>query len=398
MGKSKKIILDNSPKILNEDFIIFGEDFARHPHALEHLLRPLFPNNRFLWVETIGLRSPKICVYDMKRIFEKFIKWFGKVKVNTAAIPALPENIIILTPFMIPFNQFIIIRKFNQWNVKRNIKNTLKLYKFDNPISIASVPNAGDYIGAFQEKLKIYYCVDEFSLWPGLDKKMVGKLEKTLIAKVDLIIATSEHLSKSKYISNKETSIITHGVDFAHFNIGENKKSSPILKLCYFGLFDERSDQLILKDLAENIPNCEIHIWGSIVCDIKMLKLIKNIIFHGKINYHELPIAIKEMDIFLLPYVRNELTDNINPLKLKEYLSTGRPVIATPLPEVVKLNDYLYLGTNSMEFITIVKDLQSCLHHNKKHFPCNKVIEFIKKNETWEAKAKILSGIIQSNL
>lgn len=390
MDQSKTIMSLKNGLIENENFIIFGEDFARHPHALEHVLRPLFLKNKFIWVETIGLRSPRLSLYDLKRIAEKLSQWIGGAKKTPFKKSDIPENIFVIAPFMIPLNQFTLIRKFNQWMVVREVRKAQATHKITDPITIASVPNAADYIGSFEEKLKVYYCVDEFSLWPGLNKSLVEKLEKKLISHVDLILATSEYLAKSKVIAGKTTSIITHGVEFNHFNIGPNNIKDSKVKLCYFGLFDERSNQQIIKDIAEHIMNCEIHIFGNVVCDTKILKHLPNIIFHGNINYHALPSAILEMDIFLLPYVRNELTNNINPLKLKEYLSTGRPVIATELPEVAKLSDYLFLAKTSQDFISTIKKLLS----NPNVFSSEKVIHFIKENETWEAKAKLLSSIL----
>ena len=55
---------------------------------------------------------------------------------------------------MIPFNQFRIVRKFNKWNVIRKTRQALRAYQMNSPISIASVPNACDFIGSFQEQLK----------------------------------------------------------------------------------------------------------------------------------------------------------------------------------------------------------------------------------------------------
>lgn len=395
MEKSNKITSTLDGLIQNENFIIFGEDFDRHPHALEHLLRPLFAHNKFIWVETIGLRSPKFNLYDLKRIFETLKKWIiGKKKSTSYKPNKKKSNIIIISPFMIPFNQYFIFRKFNQWNVTRSIKKTLARNISKAPISIASVPNACDYIGHFKEQLKIYYCVDEFSLWPGLDKKLVEKLEKKLIQNVDHIIATSEYLYQSKRSPCALTSLLTHGVDLDHFNIGPLKFRNQKVCLCYFGLFDERSDQTILIEIAKTIPDCEVHILGKVACDIKKLKSYDNIIFHGNINYNNLPNAISTMDIFLLPYVRNKLTDNINPLKLKEYLSTGRPVFATELPEVVKLKDYLHLAKTPQDFITLIKNYQK----DSQQFYSDKVFNFIAKNETWMAKSKLLSELITDKL
>lgn len=55
--------------------IVFGEDYKRHPHCLEHLVNQLVPYNRILWVETVGMRNPTISLYDFKRALEILKKW-----------------------------------------------------------------------------------------------------------------------------------------------------------------------------------------------------------------------------------------------------------------------------------------------------------------------------------
>lgn len=374
----------------NHNFIIFGEDFNRHPHALEHLLRPLFSENKFIWVETIGLRSPRLSVYDLNRIFQKLLKWM-KLKKTAEPASEIPKNVHIITPFMIPLNQYDLIRKINTISVNYCINKKMKALHFKNIISIASVPNAADYIGNYNEKSKIYFCVDEFSLWPGLDYKLVSKLEKLLIEKADQIIATSYALSTTKTKNNKLTSIIGHGVDFEHFNIGPKQFSDNKIKVCYFGLFDERSDQELLYNIAKSLPNVNIEIIGEVVCDISLIKEISNISFIGKCQYMELPSRIKDYDIFILPYKLNELTKNINPLKLKEYLATSRLVISTPLPEVIYFKEYLKIAHNSDEFIIEILDYIK----NPSAYNPQKTIEYIRENETWNAKALILSHLIK---
>lgn len=384
------ITADN--KLIKDDiFIVFGEDFGRHPHALEHLLRPLFHNNQFIWVETIGLRSPKLNFYDLKRILEKIKKWFFPVEIVERSIP---ENIKMVNPFMIPYSQFQIIRAFNKYMVKRAVNKTMKNFGMNRPITITSVPNACDYVGIFNERLKIYYCVDEFSLWPGLDNKLVANLENKLIKQSDVVIAVSNTLAKAKTIADKKTDILTHGVEFNHFNIGEKKSTDNSFKICYFGLFDERSNQDIILSIADTLKDSEIHIIGNVVCSVERLQKRENIFFHGAISYAGLPDAVKEMDLFILPYHKNELTHFINPLKLKEYLSTGRPVVSIDLPEVVKLKDHLFIARNSEEFIETIRSIKE----KKITFHSEKILKYIQENETWKAKAEKLCQIIKSEL
>ncbi len=379
--------------IQDEIFIVFGEDYDRHPHALEHVMRPLFEKNEIIWVETIGLRSPKLSFYDVKRIIEKLKTWFRPSNTSKISKP-LPEKFYIVSPFMIPFNQFALIRKFNQYSVEKAVSKELELLSKKAPILITSVPNACDYIGHFNEKFKLYYCVDEFSLWPGLDLKLVKKLEDELLARVDRVVATSDALAVSKTKKNFETPVIGHGVDFNHFSIGPKAERHAHLNICSFGLIDERLDQELIHYLAATHPQATFHFIGPVVCDIEKLKMMSNIVFYGRKNYIDLPELIKPMDIFLLPYIKSELTRNINPLKLKEYLATGRPVLATGIAEVIKLRDYLFVIESKEQ----AKDLIAKIELNQVEFSSAKVIDYIQENETWASKTRLLCQLIKENI
>ena len=375
-----------------QDFIVFGEDFARHPHSLEHLLRPLFKDNRFIWVETIGLRSPKLSVYDLKRIAEKLLSWFGPKKSPTERV--VPGNIMIVSPFMIPFNLFSLVRMFNQWMVERKVRKALAQRNFKDVITVTSVPNSCDYVGNYDERLTVFVCVDEFSLWPGLNYDLVRSMENKLIAKTDLIFATSQALVESKNNGKTPTVLLTHGVEFQHFNIGPKTNLGQPLKICYFGLFDERSDQNILVEIASALPNVHIEIIGEVVCDCSRLSGFSNIEFKGPVSYAELPRAIADVDVFILPYVRTELTNNLNPLKLKEYLSTGRPVIATALPEVTRSQEHLLLAATGSEFVDHIHSIIA----KKSGLDYERTLMWLQQSETWDAKAALFTSYIKKYL
>lgn len=378
----------------NEVLLVFGEDFDRHPHALEHLLRPLFGLNHIIWVETIGLRSPKFNLYDIKRIFEKIKSWRSS-KNKRYPKKSLPQHFQLISPLMLPFNQFSLVRKFNTHMVKKAVKTALLNAPTKPPILITSVPNAGDYVGLFKEKFKLYFCVDEFSLWPGLDLNLVKTLEDNLLQKVDRVIATSESLSLSKNISGFDTPIISHGVDFSHFHLGPIiRNSQSKANIGSFGLIDERLDQDLVCFLAQALPHIVFHFIGPYVCNIERMKSMPNLIFYGRREYSELPKLIANMDMFLLPYKKNELTRNINPLKLKEYLATGRPVLASSIAEVVKLRQYLFTFDSKEQALDVLKKFDS----GKLEFNSNIVTDYVKNNESWESKCLSLSRFIQASM
>jgi glycosyltransferase involved in cell wall biosynthesis len=372
--------------IKNKNFIIFGEDFGRHPHALEHLLKPMISQNKFLWVETMGLRTPKFNLYDLKRALQKIKGWLVPQKTLTDSV-VIPPTVHIIRPFMIPFNNINLIRAFNKYSVLKAVRKTLKDLNMNECITVASVPNAADYIGEFNERLKVYYCVDDFSLWPGLDYDLVQTLEQDLLAKVDIVFATADALVDSRKTARLQPQLLSHGVEYSHFNIGCKGQWSEPKQITYFGLFDERSDQALVSRLAQEFKDVQINIFGPVVCDISVLSQCANIKFHGRVVYTDLPKEIANSDIFILPYVRNQLTENINPLKLKEYLSTSRPVVATALPEVVKYRDYLMVADNHDEFVAAVRSALL------KPAPEDRtsVAHYIRDHETWTAKAEIFS-------
>ncbi|MBI2521713.1 MAG: glycosyltransferase [Bdellovibrio sp.] len=371
----------------NELLLVFGEDFGRHPHCLEHIIKELMPLNTVFWIETIGMRSPNFSFYDVKRILQLIYKWTlnrGKKNVNKAN-----RNLKIIAPPMLPFTSWKLVRKINLFSVRRKIDKEIKRMGLSAPIVITSIPSACDFVKLFKEKLTVYYCVDEFSLWPGIPQDRVKRMERELIAKSDLIFATSSSLVRSKNSIGRETHLLTHGVDVNHFSLKIIKNKKKQKKICYFGLIDERCDQKLIAFIAEALPECTITIIGEVVVpNTAILKKCSNIIFEKRVTYEELPDKIQDQDYFILPYHINELTNNINPLKIKEYLATGRPVVSTALPEVVKLAEFLYIAETPVEFVNLLQGLiQGTVVHS-----AQETHRFLVQNETWKAKANFFSN------
>ena len=140
--------------------------------------------------------------------------------------------------------------------------------------------------------------------------------------------------------------MLRHGVDLELFSSTaafEHRclDSIPAPRVGYFGNIDQRSDFHFIQKLALALPYLSFVFTGPIQDNISALKKHPNIFFTGAVPYEELPSVVKGWEVCILPYQVNTLTRNINPLKLKEYLATGKPVISTPLPDVCELGDFV---------------------------------------------------------
>jgi len=376
--------------IKGRDFIVFSDDWGRHPFSCMHLMRQFLPCNRILWVNTVGMRLPGFTVYDFKRSIEKIGSWLGK----STSKEEIPNNLTIISPVTIPFSTIRQVRLFNKRSVIWKVKKEMERLGFQNPILLATLPNAVDYVGDLGEIFDVYYCVDEFSKWPGVLKNLVEKMEKELIAKADLIVATSEELQRIKRKDSIPTHLLPHGVDLNHFRKSRTLEPAPLFKnlrkpvIGYFGLFDERTDLDLIDYMARNRPEWTFAFIGPKKVGAENLSKDKNVFFFPPVPYQELPRYLSGIDVFIIPYKLDELTKYINPLKLKECLAAGKPVISTPLPEVLKLREAVEIAYTREGFLDQISEALSKPFNQS---AADKVLE----GEDWSFKAEEISQYIE---
>jgi len=376
------------------NFLVFSDDWGIHPSSCQHIFRRIAQNHKVLWVNTIGMRNPTFTIRDMKKIKDKILRML-RSKQKGKAIPA-PNNITVCQPFMLPFSNISFIRKWNQYSVISMVRAYLHKLKISNPILVSTVPNACDYAGFFNEKRIVYYCVDDFSEWPGFNKDLVQAMESELISKADILIATSHKLFDYLKSFHRPLYLLPHGVDLEFFSslpAEEHPKlrNIPRPRVGYYGLFDERSDVDLLKKVARSLPNVSFVITGPTEIDITPLEKIRNFYFTGSVPYNELPAILAGWNICMMPYKVNELTNAIQPLKLKEYLATGKPVISTPIAEANKLARFIAIGKTPQEWTMAIETLLTKgMDKNR-----NELARWL-KSEDWNNKAKTFLRYIVS--
>jgi len=367
-------------------FLVFSDDWGEHSSSSQHLFRFLSHEFKVIWVNTIGMRNPRLTVDDFKKAILKLRKMLNQRK--TMQPDHAKPNLTICQPRMLPFSRFSLVREFNRLSVLKSVKKTLCRLHLENPILVTTVPNSCDYAGEFNEARIIYYCVDDFSEWPGLEHNLVRKMEKELIRKSDIFVATSDKLYSKLSNYGKPVYLLTHGVDIELFKYEKDEehmllKNIPKPRVGYFGLFDERSDQDLLIELAKRLSHVSFVFTGRTEIDVSRLKRLSNVYFSGKIPYDELPFMVKGWDVLILPYVVDKTTEAISPLKLKEYLATGKHVLSSAIPEAINLKAYVKIAKSVGEWEDA---LRFCLVRS--NATMNSLRNDFLAGETWEAKSK----------
>jgi len=336
-------------------FVVFSDDWGRHPSSCQHLFRRITPHAQVLWVNTVGLRVPRFSVHDIRRGLQVLISWLGPARA--AGGPAAPghssqaEAPEVLRPVMWPSFRRRWLAALNQRLLSRAVTSALgKTAAGKQAILVSTLPIVPRLFRDKRFVKTVYYCVDDFTEWHGIDGDAMRRMETETVAACDLLIATSTPILESRGPLSRRSVLLTHGVDAALFANATPDPASALAALPHpivglFGVFDQRIDAEALIAAARALPAATFAVVGPVVDrDPGEFRDVPNLRFFGAVPYSELPGQVAHFDVCILPYVLDDTTRSINPLKLKEYLATGKPVIATPLPEAVKLGEYLILA------------------------------------------------------
>ena len=201
-------------------WLVLSDDWGRHPTSCQHLIRHLLPEQPVTWVNMIGTRRPALDWATARRGFEKLGQWF-----RPGAAESLPPNLRVVSPKMWPGFGRALERRINRAWIVRQLRPPLEQMS-EPPIAITTMPTTADLVGALPAKHWVYYCVDDFSTWPGIDQAAARVLEDRLIDTADVLVAASESLCDRIARRGRSAHLLTHGVDLGFW------KMSPLSRHC----------------------------------------------------------------------------------------------------------------------------------------------------------------------
>ena len=337
-----------------ENIVCFAKDWSEDPTSNNHVMKMLAQDNQVLWLNSIATRTPDFkSGRDLDKIVKK-LKSFVRGPVDVGATEngsaRAGGGLRVYTPIVLPFphsqaaaiaNGGILKGTVGLLRAKLGMRRDFQLWSF--------IPPAVKYVGKLGESLVVYYCTDEWSHFSYVDGQKIVAMEKELCRRADIVFTTANTLLDKKKEYNSETHLASHGVDYAHFakallpeaaiapEIAHLKR--PIVG--FVGLIQDWVDTEAIAYMAEKKPDWSFVVIGKSLVDVAHLKR-PNVHLLGRKPYAELPPYMKAFDVGLIPFRLNELTRNVNPIKLREYFSAGLPVVSSDIPEVRHYADFKF--------------------------------------------------------
>jgi hypothetical protein len=151
-------------------------------------------------------------------------------------------------------------------------------------------------------------------------------------------------------------------------------------------------DLPLIRELALARPAWSFVLVGKATTDLTPVRAFKNIHLLGQQPYSHLPAYCRGFDVGIIPFRQNELTLRANPLKLREYLAAGLPVVATPLPEVARYQHLVRLADGPDQFI---REIEAALC-NTSDTAAHRRTEAMQA-ESWEARVAELTAVIAAH-
>jgi glycosyltransferase involved in cell wall biosynthesis len=288
---------------------------------------------------------------------------------------------------------------------ERQLLDYLASQEVLDPLLWLYTPMAQPFVEALTPRLLVYDVMDELAAFKGAPEA-IKELDRRLLAAADVVFAGGASLYRSRQPYAQQIHLLPSGVEADHFAQAAHgdfprpadMAGIPAPVLGYFGVVDERMDLPLLTHLAQTHPEWQIVLVGPV---IKIapddLPQAPNLHYLGMKEYGDLPAYLAHFDVALVPFAMNESTRFLSPTKTLEYLAAHKPVVSTPLPDIIELyGDYIHIGETPQAFAQQVEAALAA-SHEERQARRTRESDLLARN-SWDAIAAQMDEQIQSAL
>lgn len=276
------------------------------------------------------------------------------------------------------------------------------------PILWFYTPAALKFADRFPASVVVYDCMDELSAFAGASPEL-QRLEAQLLNRADIVFTGGMSLYEAKNKLHPNIHAFPSAVEVEHFAQGRRGMTDPAdqcgiphPRFGFFGVIDERLDRDLAAELARRRPEWQLILVGPVVkIDPETLPRAPNIHYLGRKAYGDLPLYIAGWDAALMPFARNAATRFISPTKTPEYLAAGKPVVSTPIVDVVRGWGHLDAVRIAATPDGFVREAENALRlaasDPEWRDPVDRELANISWDQTWARMAALVATVLERN-
>ena len=363
---------------------IGGEDWWYHNrgHFDFQIMRRLARDVPVLFVNSLGVRLPSARHGGhgqvMARIGRK-LSSFGR------GLTHVETKFHVFSPFSVPGE---LGQNVSGWALAPQIKLAARRIGIAKPLLWIHCPPGAELLPAFENAPVVLQRTDRFEAFPEGDPAALARQIAALKARADLVVYCNANLLAEERGSVRRSLLVTHGVDFERFvaagtAIGEppaDVAGIPRPRIGFIGGIDAHTfDPDLFLGVVRALQQMQFVMVGG--CSLpEGWCPHPNVHFLGRKPYDEVAAYMAACDALIMPWNRSDWIKGCNPIKLKEYLAVGRPVVTTEFPALADFSDLVRVATDAPTFAAALKDALSGAHDA--HPQRERV-----RLESWDAKA-----------
>lgn len=332
-----------------------GVDWWYHNrgHSECQIMRRLAKRVPVVWVNSIGMRFPTKGKTELP-----WRRYLRKAKSTLKGLRRDESGMWVFSPLFIPIYRPSVVR-LNSVLLAIQLKTISLALGIKNASAFVTIPTA---VGAAERVARsrlVFNRSDEFSTFREADSSLIYPLERRLLAKADTVIYVNRGLLEREQSLARDARYLGHGVDWGHFAVNREKsiipdalKSLPKPIIGFYGALDDYTVDLeLMIKVARHVKQGTLLVIGPKAMDISRLEAEPNVRYLGPIPYADLPAYAAHFDVALMPWLQNEWIAACNPIKLKEYLAMGFPIVTTEFAELKPFEHLVHSATTHEQFL-----------------------------------------------
>lgn len=338
-----------------------GVDWWYHnrAHSDIQIMSQLSEKLPVLFINSLGMRTPR-----PRSSTQPWRRIFRKLRSISKGLRRIAPMMWVFSPLMLPPTSKRWVRKLNSRLIAVQIRLVSKIVGIHHWLTWVTVPTASDVLEALPDSVTFFNRSDAFSKFPEACEEFVKSCEEKLLNNSDLVLYVNRKLMVEDIGSQDRKYYLGHGVDYDRFfsTSGNRKSIHPELAslkhpiIGFFGAIDDYTvDLKLLKFAAKSLQEMSFVLIGLSTLDISDITSLPNVHYFGFRPYSEIPKFGASFDVGIMPWLKNEWIEYCNPIKLKEYLALGIPIVTTPIPQADEYPGLLSIATTPQKFVEAIR-------------------------------------------